>query len=376
LINSFGAFQSYYDLTLGRSPSAISWIGTFQGFLLFLVGILTGPVYDLGYFRELIMAGTFLITFGMMMTSISTEYYQLFLAQGVVVGLGAGCLFVPSVAIASQYFTTKRALAVGLTASGGSLGGVLFPIIFRKLLSRIGFGWATRVLGFIVLGTLLISLALVKPRVKSAPKTRSLLDLSAFTSPSFLVLSAAVFAYLIGLYFPFFYMSSWAEANLGTSPDDAFYLFSILNAGSVFGRVIPGLVADRIGSLNTIIPCTLLTAILGFAWLGVTSYGGLIVYVIFYGFFSGACVSLPPTIIATIVPDLSKIGTWMGMSFAFGGLGLLIGNPIAGAILERQHGDFVAAQCFSAGTVLVGAVLLIVLRLVKFGEGKGWSDKI
>jgi MFS family permease len=87
-----------------------------------LFGAITGPLYDLGYVRPLIVTGAFLTCFGMMMTSIATEYYQLFLAQGVIVGLGAGCLFVPSVAIVAQWFTTRRALATGITAAGGSIG--------------------------------------------------------------------------------------------------------------------------------------------------------------------------------------------------------------------------------------------------------------
>ena len=57
-----------------------------------------------------------------MMTSLGTQYYQIVLAQGVCVGIGAGCLFVPSVAIVATYFTTKRALMIGIAAAGGSLG--------------------------------------------------------------------------------------------------------------------------------------------------------------------------------------------------------------------------------------------------------------
>ena len=89
---------------------------------------MSGPIFDLGYIRELVVAGTVLLTFGMMMTSLSDQYYQVFLAQGLVVGLGAGCLFVPSVAIGPQYFTTKKAVAVGITASGGSIGKFLTKI--------------------------------------------------------------------------------------------------------------------------------------------------------------------------------------------------------------------------------------------------------
>ncbi|KAA8649630.1 uncharacterized protein ATNIH1004_002301 [Aspergillus tanneri] len=373
LVNSFGAFQTYYELNSLHSPSDISWIGTFQGFLLFLVGILTGPVYDLGFFRTLVVVGTCLTTFGMMMTSIATEYYQIFLAQGVVVGLGAGCLFIPSVAIVAQYFTKHRALATGITASGGSVGGVLYPIVFHRLEPAIGFGWATRVMGFIVLGTLIFSFAVLRPRVSAPGKARTLFDAAAFRNPMFIIFSLGLFLYFLGLYIPYFYVSMWATQILGTSPSLSFYLFSILSAGSAFGRIIPGLIADHIGPINTIIPSLLLTSILGFSWTAVRTFSGLVVFSIFYGFFSGACVSLPPTIVAGISPDLGKVGTWMGMSFSFAGLGLLIGSPIAGAILDDEGGSYIGPQCFSAATIMAGTMMMCCLRWLKFREGKGWK---
>jgi MFS family permease len=123
-VNTFGAYQAFYQTNYLEStaPSNISWIGTIQGFLLIIVGIVTGPLYDLGYLYLLVSIGSVLIVFGLMMTSIATQYYQVFLALGVCVGLGAGCLFVPSVAIVATYFSTKRAAATGLTAAGGSVG--------------------------------------------------------------------------------------------------------------------------------------------------------------------------------------------------------------------------------------------------------------
>jgi MFS family permease len=57
-----------------------------------------------------------------LMTSISTTYYQVILAQGVCVGLGGGFLFIPSVAIIATYFRKRRSFAIGLAASGSSIG--------------------------------------------------------------------------------------------------------------------------------------------------------------------------------------------------------------------------------------------------------------
>lgn len=124
IVNAFGAYQAFYQSNLLASSSAsdISWIGTVQGFLLVVVGVVTGPLYDMGYLHALVYLGTFFIVFGLMMASLSTQYYQVLLSLGICVGLGSGCLFVPSVAIVSTYFSTKRAAATGLTAAGGSLG--------------------------------------------------------------------------------------------------------------------------------------------------------------------------------------------------------------------------------------------------------------
>lgn len=87
-----------------------------------MVGAATGPVYDAGYFRELLIGGSFFLIFGQMMLSLCKEYWQVLLAQGFCIGIGCGMLFVPSVAILSTYFTTKLATATGIAAAGSSLG--------------------------------------------------------------------------------------------------------------------------------------------------------------------------------------------------------------------------------------------------------------
>lgn len=124
MVNTFGVFQTYYQDSLlpSYSASSISWIGTVQGFLLFLVGVFVGPIFDKGYLKTLIAIGSFLVVFGLMMTSLSTKYYQVFLVHGLAVGTGCAFLFLPSIAIVATYFTSRRAIATGITACGGSIG--------------------------------------------------------------------------------------------------------------------------------------------------------------------------------------------------------------------------------------------------------------
>ena len=199
-------FQTYYETSLLESHSAseISWIGTFQAFLLVAFSLVAGPLFDRGHCRLLIIVGTFLTVFGMMMASIATEYWQIFLAQGFCVGLGAGCLFLPSVALVATYFTTKRTLAIGIVAAGGSVGSVIYPIVFHRLQPLIGFPWTMRVFGFIILGTLTISVVVLRTRLPSAKKGRAILDLAAFKNTSYLLFNIGLFLVFVGLYIPIF----------------------------------------------------------------------------------------------------------------------------------------------------------------------------
>ena len=124
VVNSYGVYQHYYSLSRQESQtdSEIAWIGSMQGFLLLFVSIITGPLYDAGYLRALVYGGTFLAILGMMMTSICHTYGELLVAQGIVVGVGDGLLFLPSIVIVSQYFDKKRALATGIASMGSSIG--------------------------------------------------------------------------------------------------------------------------------------------------------------------------------------------------------------------------------------------------------------
>ncbi|KAJ5680021.1 hypothetical protein N7536_011160 [Penicillium majusculum] len=376
VVNTFGVFQSYYEGTLlpSHSPSSISWIGIMQGFLLFLVGVIVGPIFDKGYLKSLIAIGSFLVVFGLMMTSLPTKYYQVFLAHGVVVGIGCAFLFLPSIAIVATYFTSRRAIATGITASGGSIGAVIYPIMFHKLIEPVGFDWTTRIIAFVVLAGLSFSLAVMKMRPSPSKETTSRIDIkAAFFETPYLIFNCRLFFSFVGLYFAFFYLPTYFTSFLHFDADIGFYSLAILNAASVFGRIVPGFLADHIGCLNTLIPISLIATILAFVWIGIRNEAGAIVFACIYGFSSGAIVSIPPTIVARLTPNVSIIGTRLGMSFTFAGTGLLIGNPIAGALLDLEHAVFWKAQLFSAITLVVGTILFMWTRLLKGRKEGVWK---
>jgi len=165
-INSFGIFQTYYATKLGRPPSDIAWIGSFQVFLLFFIGTFTGRLTDAGFFRALFIGGTALAVGGLFATAECGDgYWRFFLAQGVCVGLGNGCLFCPCMAVLSTYFRRRRAFAIGITACGSATGGLVFPSVVRQLLPAVGFAWTMRALAFITLASLVVANVGIRPRI-------------------------------------------------------------------------------------------------------------------------------------------------------------------------------------------------------------------
>jgi MFS family permease len=350
--------------------SAISWIGTVQGFLLVSLCVIVGPLFDRGYFRQMIVLGSFLTVLGMMMLSLAEQYWEVFLAQALCTGLGTSFLFLPSVAIVATYFAKKRALAIGVVASGGSIGSVIYPIVFERLQPRVGFPWATRVIGFISLATLIISVALLRARLPPAKKARTLLDLPAFKSPPFTLFSIGLFLSFAGLYVPIFYIVSWAQEHAHIEATQSFYMLATLNGASVFGRIIPGILADRFGGLELMIVTCTIAGILAFVAIVIDNLGGVVVFAILYGFVSGALVSLPNAVVATLTPNMAMIGTWMGMSFCFAATGILIGNPIAGTIINVPENRFTGGFVFSGSLILAAAASFAAAKWSREAKNK------
>jgi MFS family permease len=104
---------------------------------MLLVGAFVGPIYDRGYLRSLLITGSFLIVFGHMMLSLCSTYWQCLLTQGFLIGIGGGCLYIPSIAILPMYFKRKIGLVIGLASSGSSLGGIIYPIMFYRLINLV-----------------------------------------------------------------------------------------------------------------------------------------------------------------------------------------------------------------------------------------------
>lgn len=145
-------------------------------------------------------------------------------------------------------------------------------------------------------------------------------------------------------------------------------MVSIANASSLFGRLTSGFLADRLGAMNVLIPYTLVTAVLTYAWPYATSTGTYAVVALLYGsaaiprssnrspslhamdrFTCGAYVALLLSPMAQM-GETADIGRRIGMLTTILACGALAGPPISGAI-RASTGSFKPVGAY-AGTSL------------------------
>ncbi|KAF3089190.1 hypothetical protein TWF569_007268 [Orbilia oligospora] len=359
-VNAFGVYESYYLTVILKDKTAddIAWIGSIQIAFIFGSGLFAGSIFDRYGARIIIIPASILLVTSIMLTSICKEYYQFLLCQGILGGLSQGALYTPAIGVIGQYFNKKRGAAMGLVVAGSSLGGVILPIMLANLLEKTTFGWTVRAIGFLFAGLLTITCFTVVERLPHRKGTFFLPE--AFKNVTYSLLVAAFFFILWGLFTPFFFIPTYA-LNLGMSHSMSIYLVSILNGLSFPGRVLPGILADKLGRLNLMIVTPTITLLLIWCWLAIDSATGLIVLTAFFGFWSGSVISLFPAVMAQIVPNPREMGTYIGMAMGISGVAGLTGSPIAGALLT--HYGYTAAIAFSGSCMAVGTFLLVIARL-------------
>ncbi|KAF1936997.1 MFS general substrate transporter [Clathrospora elynae] len=372
MIATFGVFQQYYTLELGLEPSAVSWIGGLQMFGHFSLGMLTGRLFDAGYFYWSVVPGMLISALGMFMTSLCTKYWQFFLAQGLMNGLGNGMQFAPTLSLVSTYFHRNRSVALAIMATGSATGGLVYPTVARQLLPRIGFPWTVRVMAFMMLAVGACYCSLLRPRLPPR-KSGPVLELSAFKELPYSLFLFAVFLIALGQYFAFYYISSYAVDILGLPYGTSINVLLVLNGIGVIGRLVPSYFADKYtGPYNILIPFCFVSAFVLYFWPLVKSEGGLYGWAIAYGFFVAGFQGIFPAAMTTLTKDMSKLGTRNGQGLAVIGLGTFIGPPIAGALIQNYGGEYLSAQMFAGTSVLLGSCILVIGRC----SITGWTWKV
>ncbi|KAI0040035.1 MFS general substrate transporter [Auriscalpium vulgare] len=363
---SFGIYQDFYTRSHAASATRVSWIGSTQLFLLIAMGLPAGKLHDLGHFRVVVGVGSLLFTFSLFMVSLAhpDKYYELFLSQGIGMGIGAGLVYIPVLAVQSDHWGPRRTLAMGVASSGLPVGGTFFPIMLNQLLHHgVSYAWSVRASAFLALGMLLAANALMTsyprpPPTKSQQQPAGIKALLTDAPYMFVAIGGLFMNW--GVYFPYFYLQLYTILH-GMDPTFAFYTLTILNGAAIPGRILPNLLAQRYGPMNVFTASAFLCAILAWAFFGAKSVAGVVVFAVIYGFFAGAWFSLLSPVFSNMSKSERELGVRMGLAFALSSVAALTGTPIDGKLLGSTF-PWSKPIAFSAVMITIGAVLCLVAR--------------
>ncbi|KAI0048032.1 MFS general substrate transporter [Auriscalpium vulgare] len=364
--NSFGIYQDFYTRSHAASATRISWIGSTQLFLLIAMGLPAGKLHDLGHFRVVVGAGSLLFTFSLFMVSLAhpDKYYQLFLSQGIGMGIGAGLVYIPVLAVQSDHWGPRRTLAMGFASSGLPAGGMFFPIMLNQLLQNgVSYAWSVRASAFLALGMLLAANMLMTsyprpPPTKSQQQPAGMKELLTDAPYMFVAIGGLFMNW--GIYFPYWYLQLYTILH-GMDSTFAFYSLTILNGAAIPGRILPNLLAQRYGQMNVFTASAFLCAILAWAFFGAKSVAGVVVFSVIYGFFVGAWFSLLSPVLSNMSKSEQELGVRMGLAFALSSVSALTGTPIDGKLLGSTF-QWSKPIAFSAVMITTGAILCLVAR--------------
>ncbi|KAH7155722.1 major facilitator superfamily domain-containing protein [Dactylonectria estremocensis] len=369
LNSSYGVFLAHY-LQNNTYPGATSLEYAFIGSLSVSCALLISPVATLAV-REFgtkptLFFGVVLETASLICASFAYKIWHLFLSQGILFGLGMGFLFVPSVGIVPQWFTTRRSLANGISAAGSGLGGLLYSFASGAMIKNLGLAWAFRILGIIVFVVNTACVLLVKDRNKIIGSRQAPFDIALFKRAEYLLLLGYGWFSMLGYIVLIFSLANYAN-EVGLDASQAALVSAIFNLGQAFGRPFIGYFSDRTGRINMAGLTTFMAAVFVFSlWINGTVYGVLILFTIVGGAVGG-------TFWATIAPVTAEVVGLADVPAALNLVWLVIvlpctfSEPIALEIVAKT-GKYIGAQLFTGFMYIAATMCLVLLRGWKIGE--------
>ncbi|KAF9106230.1 hypothetical protein BGX29_010103 [Mortierella sp. GBA35] len=355
----FGIFEHHYQIVFpGASASSIAFVGTTGSGITYLTGFLSGNVADRFGYRPTAFAGAVVMALSLVLASFSTALWHLYACHGVLFGFGASFAYTPAIAVPSQYFSLNRGLVIGLAVSGTGMGGFVLAPMTQALIDRLGVFWTLRIIAlltFVVwdhersLGSSTdygetTTVCEKDPEVGIVPHVEQqqqepaatpsfFQSLHVLKDPQFLSLTLANVTVSIGYLVPLYYMQTYA-VFIGLTPEQGALILGLANGSGFAGRVLLGVIADRVSNTKTLLFSAWATAFsVMVLWSIAKSFGTLLLMGVTFNIFAGCYISLVPVAVAESF-GTQTIASMIGLMYAVGGIAIWVGSPLAGFILD------------------------------------------
>ncbi|XP_006635455.1 solute carrier family 16 member 6b isoform X1 [Lepisosteus oculatus] len=169
VIKSFGIFLQDIMSHFNESNSRVSWVISICVFVMTFTAPLSSVMSNRFGYRPVVMLGGFLISLGTIAAAFTNSIVEMYIAVGIISGLGYCLTFLPTVTILSQYFTKRRSLVTAVASTGESFSVFAFAPAFTALKDQIGWRYCLVVIGALQSSIILCGLLLRPITIKPKP---------------------------------------------------------------------------------------------------------------------------------------------------------------------------------------------------------------
>ena len=200
--------------------------------------------------RVPMLIGVTLLAFGYISASFARRIWQLYLSQGVLIGLRVGFTYIPSIAIISQRFQKRRSLANGISAAGSGIGGLLFSFSTDLIIRNLSLAWAFRITAFVSCSMLFVATLLMKNRNEAVQPFQRGFDTNLLRRTDVMLLLAWTFIGMLGYIVLLYSLPDFAR-SIDLSDDQAAAINAFLNLDTAIGRPVISITSDRYGRFKS-----------------------------------------------------------------------------------------------------------------------------
>jgi len=352
-------------------------LGTLVSAYSVMVGIfavISGPFSDRVGRRQILLAGTGLMTAGLAAHLLVTDYTS-FMAVRILTGVAGGILSGSAVSYVGDYFPyERRGWATGWVMSGAAFGQILGIPLGVVLAGAYGFRTPFILFAVCMAATfILILLRLPQPDVERSanPVTlrgalrdyRGMLDTHGVKAAC-----GAFFLMFLGVSFYVVYLPTWLEREIGATANQIGLLFLVGGVANVLVGPQAGRISDRVGRKGIILfSCTGLSVVMALTTVVVGSVTAAFPY--FFLVMALVAMRIGPfsALLTALVSDKRR-GSLLSLTVALGQVGFAVGATLSGFIYESSG--------FGPTAVLAGLSVMGMGLMVWFmvPEPRGLGD--
>lgn len=360
---SLAIFLEPISTATGWSRAGISGAMTVNFIAMGIAGFVWGTASDRYGTRIVVLCGTVILGLGLVLASRATSLIEFQLVYGLLVGVATGAFIAPMIAATTGWFDQHRSLAISLVSAGIGVAPMTVSPIASWLISTYEWRTAMLMIGLGACALLFPAGLLIRsaPQAGPAPASGAASHEShwteakqAFRTPQFIILAATFAACCAAHSGPIFHMVSYATL-CGLSAMAAVSIYSVEGLAGLFGRLLLGVLADRIGIKPVLTAGLLVQALAIGAYLYVSKLEEFYMLAIVFGTAYGGVMPLYAGLAREYFGQ-HIIGTVLGAATMISSLGMAFGPPIGGWLFDTYHDYrwlFIGSMMVALGAVAI-----------------------